>query len=260
LNGGVTQASSGVCSDVTGALTSVVNGIASLGSVLSPLQSTVASACSTLGGTVNTLLDTPLLSIGAVNASLNAVANAGSPSASVGGTIGSVKVGTLSVPGGLLTIGPDLTSKVTSLTSSITSVLQGLGIGLPVPTLEVLKTSTSKGKNASGAWYANASLTGVHLAIPSASLSLPATDPLGLLKGTSGLSALRHRKAASTGATPAIDVQAVKFTAASTFAPEAGKTTLPALATTGTRDASTAVLAMVLVAAAFAVRRFLLAP
>jgi hypothetical protein len=180
----------------------------------------------------------------------------------VGGTIGSVKVGTVTIPGGLLTIGPDLTSKVTSLTSSITSVLQGLGIGLPVPTLEVLKTSTSKGKNASGAWYANASLTGVHLAIPSASLSLPATDPLGLLKGTAGLSAIRARKVASTGASPAIDLQAVKFSAASTFAPAAGKTTLPAgntLATTGTNDASTAVLAMMLVVAAFAVRRFALA-
>ena len=259
LNGGVTQASTGVCSDVTGALTNVVNGVPSLGSVLNPLLSTVSSTCSTLAGTVNTLLATPLLQIGAVNASLNAVANAGSPSASVGGTIGSVKVGTVTIPGGLLTIGPDLTSKVTSLTSSITSVLQGLGIGLPVPTLEVLKTSTSKGKNASGAWYANASLTGVHLAIPSASLSLPATDPLGLLKGTAGLSAIRVRKAASTGASPAIDLQAVKFSAASTFAPAPGKTTLPALATTGTNDASTAVLAMILLAAAFAVRRFVLA-
>jgi hypothetical protein len=261
LNGGVTQASAGVCSDVSGALTNVVNGVPSLAATINPLLSTVNATCATLAGTLNTLLDTPLLSIGTVNVSLDTVAAPGAPAATVGGTIGSVKIGAVSLPGGLLTLGPDLASKVTSLTSSVTSALSGLGIGLPVPTIEILKTSSSKGKQPDGTWYADASLTGVHVAIPSASLSIPSTDPLALLSGTAGLAPVRHRSAAPV-TSPAIDVQAVKFTAASTFAPPAGRATLPSgetLPVTGTSDASLAVMAMVMVAAAFATRRFMFA-
>jgi hypothetical protein len=101
----------------------------------------------------------------------------------------------------------------------------------------------------------------VHLAIPSASLSIPSTDPLALLSGTAGLAPVRHRSAAPV-TSPAIDVQAVKSTAASTFAPPAGRATLPSgetLPVTGTSDASLAVMAMVMVAAAFATRRFMFA-
>lgn len=264
LTGAVADAASGTCADVSGAIDGVVADVPDLDPVLTPLQDAVDETCAALADTVGSLLDTPLLSLDTISVSLTTTATVGAPQASVGGTLAALKVGNLMPVGTTLSLTQtDLNDKVEAVRDQVGDVLESLGVGLPVPELELMKTATSKGKRSDGTWYASASLTSLHFRLPSAVVDVPTSNPLGVLDGAEGFAPAKPAKAAAPGAprapvtTPEIALDAAKFTGAATFLPGVDGKTLPV---TGIADGPGAVvLAMLFLAGAGVLRRFLLA-
>jgi hypothetical protein len=258
LTAAIADAVSGTCADVSAALDDVVTEIPDLEPTLTPLQDDVDAACAALAETIGTLLDTPLLSFNAINVSLATTAAVGKPAATVTGTLGSIKVGTLQPIGTTLSLtDSDLKNKVATLQTAVSDVLTSLG--LPAPVLQTMATTANKGKRSDGTWYANASLTALYLKIPSATVDVPTDNPLGVLDGTVAPAKPAKRAVGGPRApvtTPAIVLNAAKFTGASTFLPDEGGL----LPITGIADGPAGVAtALLLLTGAAMLRRYILA-
>jgi hypothetical protein len=192
--------------------------------------------------------------------SLATTAAVGKPSATVSGTLAALKVGNLMPVGTTLSLTQtDLNDKVAAVRTKVTDVLDSLGIGLAVPDLQLMKTTAAKGRRSDGTWYANASLTALYFRLPSATVEVPTENPLGVLEG-SGLSPVKPAKAPGAPrapvTTPAITINAAKFTGAATFLPDESGL----LPVTGIADGPVGVvMAMLLLTGAAMLRRYLLA-
>jgi hypothetical protein len=256
----IDAAASGTCADVSDALAAVIAGIPGQAGTLTPLKNTADAACSTLASTVNDLLETPLITLKTLEVSLRTVAMPGSPVAVVAGTLASLKVGALAPVGVPLSLdGGDFEAAAATVTEAVTAALDALALGLEAPELALMKTVTSKGKRTDGTWYANASLTALHFRLPPSSVSAPASDPMGILAGTGGLSTPSHAsspgRASAPVSTPSVQLDIAKFTGSSTFNPGVNGLTL---AFTGLDESSAVILALMLLSGALLVRRFLI--
>lgn len=253
-----TDAAAGTCASVSGALRDVADGVTGLAPTMEPLAGAIDSSCDALADTVQALLDTSLLSLDTIEVSLETVATVGSPTAKVTGNLVSVRVGNVLPAGPTLSLTQaDFTSSVSAVSDAVALALSKLAIGLQAPEIELMKTSTTKGKRSDGTWFASASLTALHLAIPSSTPTLPAENPLGFLGGTGGLSSAPVRAGAPAApvTTPAVVIDAAKFTGSSTFVPGADGKTLPV---TGVPDGPAGIaLGLALIVAAAGVRRLM---
>jgi hypothetical protein len=205
-------------------------------------------ACNTLLGIVDDLLDTSILSLDLVNVSMDLAAKS-SPSAVAQGAIGSLKVGNLTVVSAndLVALGSQLNSAIDTVESALGTVFDATGLGLAAPSLDLLKTTTSKGKNAAGSFFANADMTVAHLAVPAATLNLPASLPLGMLGGLGSFAPASIRVAAVN--TPAVSVDAGVFSGSATY--KAGAV----LPVTGVADSGLVLAGMLTLIGAGMVRR-----
>ncbi len=251
---GIEKAATGTCADVRAALADVSAAVPDVASTLNSIADAINEACNTLADTISDLMGTPLLSMNAITVGLEVTATATNPVAKVTGTVGSLKVGTLAPVGQTIDLSKTgLSQAVATVRTAIAQALAALNIGLPTPELEIMKSATSKGQRADGTWHASASLTALHLGIPSVTVTLPDVNPLGLLGGTGGFALPAGGPSiAAQHTTPRVDVDAAKFTGASTFLPGPDGT----LPVTGAEDA--AFLAILFLCAAAVVRRFTL--
>lgn len=254
IDEGIEKAATGTCADVKAAIADVIAEVPDLAATLDPVADALNEACQMLADTISSLLSTPLLSMGAVSVKLEATARVNDPVAMLTGTVGSLKVGTLAPVGQSIDLSKTgLSQTVATVRQAIADALAALNIGLGAPELDILKTSTSKGRRSDGTWYATASLTGVHLAIPSVTVVRPDVNPLGVLAGTGGFALPAGGPSIQAQhTTPRVEVDAAKFSGASTFLPGPNGT----LPVTGAEDA--AFLAILFLCAAAIVRRFML--
>ena len=230
-----------------------------LSAILSPFSSqlstvgtavtTMDSVCNTLLGIVDSLLDTSLLSLDLIKVNMDLTAKS-SPSAIAKGTIGSLKVGNVTVVSAndLVALGSQLNSAIDTVESTLGSVFADTGLGLHAPVLDLLKTTTSKGRDAKGNYFANAAMTVAHLGIPSAAINLPASLPLGALGGLGSFAPAAVHVAAIN--TPAVFVDAGVFTGSATH--KAGGKVLPS---TGIEDTGLVFLGMMTLIGAGFIRR-----
>lgn len=224
------------------------------GAAVGALASSLDAACAALQGMLDALLDTTLLTLGGVDIEMSVIARENDPEATITGEIGSVMIGStepVEAPVDL-SDGEELEG---TLAGALEAVTDALGIGLPAPELEFLALDTDAGE-LDGAWFAEASATGVRLGLPSATLEVPDEDPLGILDGGFEIDA-------SVGPTPEIEVRAAAFDGSAEFSPDAtnGGTQRETLPRTGTGDEPIAGIgALLLVMASLAptlVRRIL---
>ena len=177
---------------------------------LDAAKATLDTACNTLLGIVDDLLDTPLLSLDLIKVSMDLAAKAG-PAAAAAGTIGALKVGNLTVvdANDLVALGSQLNGAINTVESTLGTALDATGLGLAAPSLDLLKVTSSKGKNANGFYFANASMKVLSLAVPSAVVELPSTLPLGALGGLGSFAPAAVQMSAVT--TPAVSVEVASF-------------------------------------------------
>jgi len=195
-------------------VTSQISGISPTS--LSSATATLNGACSTLAGIVNGLLDTQLLSLDLIKVAMNLAAKP-NPAAAATGTIGALKVGNVTVVSAndLVALAATLNGAVDTVKAKLGTVLNATGLGLAAPSLDLLKVVTSKGKKADGSYFAQGAMTVAHLGIPSASVQLPVSDPLGVLNGFGSFAPASVHLAAVT--TPAVAVDAGVFSGTATF-------------------------------------------
>ncbi|MBI4730472.1 MAG: hypothetical protein HY775_13385 [Acidobacteria bacterium] len=231
VNGGIADAASGTCAATESAARAVAAGVPALAGTLDPIAGAISDACGGLLVAVRAVLDTPLLSLGGVSISVKATARAGHPAVEVAGTMDEIKVG-LDAPFALPVALPEaaqaLTEQIGGLVGAVTSAL---GIELPAPALEFMAVDSGAGQRYDGAWYAEGSVTLLRIHLPSATISLPASNPLGLLSpgGIAGARAPRASKSAGTGwaaglpatsaSTPAVTLDLGAFDAVGEFLP-----------------------------------------
>jgi hypothetical protein len=139
------------------------------------------------------------------------------PSAIAKGTIGALKVGNITVvdANDLVALGGQLNAAIDTVESTLGDVFAATGLGLHAPTLDLLKVTTSKGKNAAGSYFAKAAMNVAHLGVPSAVVNLPASLPLGALGGLGSFAPAAVHVAAVT--TPAVFVDAGIFSGSATY-------------------------------------------
>jgi LPXTG-motif cell wall-anchored protein len=213
LTGGILGDLTSLISDLTGAL-----------GALDLSADQLQAACDALLGVVGGVLDLPVLSLDGVTLSMSLAAKPG-PSATVEGSIGALKVGNLTVVDAstLRALGESLQASVATINATLGNVFNALGLaGLPVPTVELLKPTRSAGKRANGEYYAEASMTAVHVGIPSASVNLPVDLPLDVLSGLGGFAPASVRAAAVV--TPAVGVDLGVFSGSATWRAASGPT------------------------------------
>ena len=236
--------SGGALPDLTAILAPVTSQLGTLDTAVSTLD----TACNTLLGIVDDLLDTSLLSLDLIKVNMDLAAKS-NPSAVAKGTIGSLKVGNLTVvsPNDLVALGSKLDDAIATVESTLGSVFAATGLGLHAPTLDLLKTATHKGRHANGTYFADAAMTVAHIGVPSATLNLPSSLPLGALGGLGSFAPAAVHVAAVT--TPAVFVDAGVFSGSADF--KAGKV----LAVTGVADSSLMFVGMLCLIGAAIVRR-----
>jgi len=239
--------SGGALPDLTALLAPVTSQLGALDTALATLDST----CATLLGLVDGLLDTPILSLDLIKVSMDLAAKVG-PTAAAAGSIGTLKVGNLSVVNSddLVALGSKLTDAVNTVESALGGVLSATGLGLGVPSLDLLKVTHSAGKTAAGSYFAKAALSVVHLSIPSASVPLPGSNPLDVLSGLGTFGAASVHVAAVT--TPAVAVDAGVFSGNASYKAAPKNNPGGTLATTGVSDSGLVLAGMLtLIGAAF---------
>jgi hypothetical protein len=232
---------------LTGLLAPVTGQADALGTATSALD----TACNTLLGIVDDVLDTSLLSLDLVKVTMDLAAKS-SPTAAAAGTIGALKVGNLTVVSAndLVALGGQLNTAIDTVESALGTVFDATGLGLSAPILDLLKVTTSKGKNSSGTYFANAAMSVAHLALPSANLNLPVTNPLDVLSGLGSFAPAAVHVSALT--TPAVAVDAGVFSGAATFKAAPKNNPGGTLATTGVGDSGLVLAGMLtLIGAAF---------
>ena len=220
-------------------------------------SSTLTDACNTLVGTVEGLLDTSVLSLDGIQVGMDLVADK-TPTSAIAGSIGALKVGSLTVADAddLVALGAQLQAAIDSVEAQLGTVFNALGLsGLPVPQLDLLKVTSSKGKKADGTYFANGTMRALHLGIPSAVVDVPASLPLDVLSGFGGFGLASFKAAAIN--TPAVSVDAGVFTGEATYkASAAGGTTDPdTLPTTGVAGAGLAFAGLITLAGARVLQR-----
>ena len=222
-------------------------------------RDTLAGACDTLLGTVEGLLDTPVLSLDGIQVAMNLVADK-SPTSSVTGTVGALKVGNITVADAddLVALGAQLQEAIDSVNEQLATVFGALGLsGLPIPELDLLKVTSTKGKKADGTYFANGTMRALHLAIPSAVVDVPVELPLDVLTGFGDFGIASFRAAAVS--TPAVTVDAGVFTGDATFkaaaAPAGGVSDPDTLPNTGVAGGGLAIAGLVTLAGARVLRR-----
>ncbi|MGH2727090.1 MAG: hypothetical protein ACRDKS_08950, partial [Actinomycetota bacterium] len=221
-------------------------------------QSTLDGACDTLLGTVESLLDTSVLLLDGIQVGMDLVADK-TPTSAVAGSIGALKVGNLTVADAddLVALGAQLQSAIDAVEAQLGTVFNALGLsGLPVPQLDLLKVTSSKGKKSNGTYFAKGTMKAASLSIPAAVVDLPAALPLDVLSGLGGFGLASFRSAAVN--TPAVSVNAGVFTGEANFkAAAAGSTSDPdTLPNTGVAGAGLAIAGMLSLAGARIVRRY----
>jgi len=236
--------SGGALPDLSAILAPFSSQLTSVGTAVTTLD----SVCNTLLGIVDSLLDTSLLSLDLINVKMDLTAKS-SPTAIAKGTIGSLKVGNVTVvdANDLVALGSQLNSAIDTVESTLGTVFGDTGLGLHAPVLDLLKTTTSKGRNANGTYFANAAMTVAHLGIPSAVINLPSSLPLGALGGLGSFAPAAVHVAAVT--TPAVFVDAGVFSGAATH--KAGAV----LPTTGVEDTGLVFLGLMTLIGAGFIRR-----
>jgi hypothetical protein len=234
-----------------GLLDSAIAPVTSQATALDTATSTLDTACNTLLGIVDDLLDTSLLSLDLIKVSMDLAAKV-NPAAAATGTIGALKVGNLTVvdANDLVALGGQLNAAIDTVESTLGTVMDATGLGLSHPSIDLLKVSTSKGKNAAGSYFANAAMTVAHVGIPSTVVNLPATNPLDALSGLGSFApAAVHLAAVST---PAVAVDAGVFSGAAAFKAAPKNNPGGTLATTGVSDSALVLAGMLtLIGAAF---------
>jgi len=228
----------GVGGTLTGLITGLIAPITGQVDALGTVTSTLDTACNTLLGLVDSVLDTPILSLDLIKVTMDLAAKA-SPTAAAAGNIGALKVGNISVVNAndLVALGSQLTSAISTVQTALGGVLGATGLGLPVPSLDLLKVTKSTGKNAAGSYFSKAALTVAHLGIPSvANLPLPVSNPLDVLSGLGSFGAASVHIAAVT--TPAVSVDAGVFSGSATYRAAAKNNPGGTLATTGVADSA----------------------
>jgi hypothetical protein len=204
--------SGGALPDISALIAPVTSQLTALGDV----QGTLNDACNQLLGIVDSLLDTPVLQLSGIKVAMDLAAKT-NPAAAATGSIGALKVGNLTVvdANDLVALGGQLNAAIDTVESALGTVFSATGLGLSAPSLDLLKVTKSKGRKTNGTYFANAAMTVAHLAIPSAVVDVPATDPLGVLGGLGGFAPASVRMSAVT--TPAVAVDAGVFSGAATF-------------------------------------------
>lgn len=243
----------GLSGGVLGDLTALISPVTSQASALDTALATVTSTCNTLLGIVDDLLDTPLLSLNLIKVTMDLAAKS-NPAAAATGTIGALKVGNLTVvdANDLVALGAQLNAAIDTVETTLGGVMDATGLGLAHPALDLLKVTTSKGKNSSGSYFANAAMTVAHLAVPSTVVNLPVTNPLDALSGLGGFAPAAVHLSAVT--TPAVAVDAGVFSGAAAF--KAAPNNNPGgLASTGVGDSALMFAGMLTLIGAGLIRR-----
>jgi hypothetical protein len=221
---------------------------------LGTATSTLDTVCDTLLGIVEDLLDTSLLSLDLVNVAMDLTADS-SPTSVVNAAIGALKVGNMTVvdANDLIALGSQLNAAIDTVESTLGGVLAATGLDLPLPVLDLLKVTKSTGK-ANGLYFAKGALTVAHVALESANVELPATNPLDVLSGLGGFAPLSVQAAAVT--TPAVSVDAGVFSGEATYAAAASNNPGGAqLPVTGVADSALAFAGMLTLIGAAFIRR-----
>ena len=236
-------------------ISALLSPVSSQVTVLDTALATVNSTCATLLGIVDGLLDTPLLSLDLIKVTMDLAAKV-NPTATATGVIGSLKVGNLTVvdASDLIALGSQLNAAIDTVESTLGGVLDATGLGLAAPSLDLLKVTTSKGKNAAGSYFAKAAMTVAHLGIPSANLELPSNLPLDVLGGLGGFAPVAVQAAAVT--TPAVSVDAGVFSGDATWKAASSSPTGGQLPVTGVADSGLALAGMLTLIGAGLIRRF----
>lgn len=222
-------------------------------------SATLDGACDTLLGTVDGLLDTPVLVLDGIQVGMNLVADK-TPASSVSGTVGALKVGTITVADAddLVALGAQLQAAIDQAQAQLGDVFSALGLsGLPVPQLDLLKVTSSKGKKANGTYFAKGSMRAAHLLVPSAVVDVPAALPLDVLSGLGGFGLASFRAAAIN--TPSVVVDAGVFTGEATFkaaAPSGNTGNGGTLPNTGVAGTGLAISGLISLAGSRILRRF----
>lgn len=212
---GTAAAASSTCTAVASALDDVSAQIPSMAAELTTIKDGVTAACSTLQGLLDNLLDTSILRLDGVRVALNAQAVPSAPFADGSGSIGSIFVGNTTITAaGVASTGKTLQTALDAARSRSSAALTALGIGaFPMPELELLKVSEQAGVTKNGTWFAKASVTGIHLLIPSVPISRPTTEGMNVLaSSTMSSSASKATANAPASSSPLIAVDAAVFT------------------------------------------------
>jgi hypothetical protein len=238
----------GLSGGALGDLSLLISPVTTQLGVLDTALATMDSTCNQLLGIIDDLLDTSLLSLDLINVAMDLAADS-SPSAVAAGNIGALKVGSLSVvdANDLEALGAKLNDAIDTVESKLGAVFAATGLGLSAPSLDLLKVTSSKGKNSAGYYFANAALTAAHLGVPSAVVNIPASLPLDVLSGLGSFAPATVRTAAVT--TPAVSVDAGVFSGSATF--KAGSV----LPVTGVADSGLVFAGMLTLIGAGMVRR-----
>lgn len=255
---GIIATLNGLTGGVLGNLTALINSATTVAGNLDTASSTLTDACNTLVGTVEGLLDTSVLSLEGIQVGMDLVADK-TPTSDVAGSIGALKVGSLTVADAddLVALGAQLQAAIDSVEAQLGTVFNALGLsGLPVPQLDLLKVTSSKGKKANGTYFATGTMRALHLGIPSAVVDIPANLPLDVLSGFGGFGLASFKAAAIS--TPAVSVDAGVFTGQAGFRASAasGGTTNPdSLPNTGVAGAGLAFAGLITLAGARVLQR-----
>src|SRR5207249_3931213 len=105
-------------------------------------------------------LDVPLITIDGIDITLDVNARTDSPSVTVTGTLGSIQIGNNApIIVDLPTGSDELPVAQNIISSSIAGVVSDVGLGLPVPDLQILAKEQATGQHSDGTWYAHGTVT-----------------------------------------------------------------------------------------------------
>ncbi|MFA5786732.1 MAG: hypothetical protein WDA71_07105 [Actinomycetota bacterium] len=155
-------------------------GLAAAKGVLVELDSQLLALLAELENALNSLValvrGTNLVSVGGIQATLSAVAAETEATSAVVGSVGPVSVGATELVGSLDLVDPAAINSLVGLVGSKLSDVLGM-LGVPAPTVEVMKIAKATGIDSGGYRFAQAGLTALEITIPA--FTVPADLVLG---------------------------------------------------------------------------------
>jgi hypothetical protein len=228
VSAGIADAAGETCATVLDAIDEVSTNVPDLATGLDAVETSLINGCAALGALLDDLLDVTVLSVDGIDISLTTLAKETSPAATALGQIGAIKVGNVVSVGIPLELGADAVQTATqTVRNDLGDALTALGLGaFPAPSIEILDAEVSQGKRADGTWFAKASVTTLHIGLPSTTLEGPATNNLGVLvpsvtgaRPSRSLAARNRPGRMAPVTSPALSVDLASFSGSSSFRP-----------------------------------------